>query len=83
MEINQVALIVCLTLALVLAFNVALYILAKRKQSTLGEFDMLRRAVRRGRDPWGEENAKLEALSRQVAELRNAPADSETTCDQN
>ncbi len=82
MELNQITLVVCITLALVLAFNAALYLLAKRKQGSVSEFELFRRAVRRSRNPWSEENAKLEALSRKVAELRDAQPDAETSSDQ-
>jgi hypothetical protein len=41
-----------------------------RRKDRVGEVDLIRRAMKRARDPWKNEKADLQALSKRVAELQ-------------
>ncbi|MBU1660000.1 MAG: hypothetical protein KKD28_00830 [Chloroflexi bacterium] len=69
MDVEKATLVISITLLLVVIFNAAIFVAVKRRKTT-GQIKLLQRAAKRARDPWGDENAKLEELSRRVAELR-------------
>jgi hypothetical protein len=70
MDYSKAVLIVCLTLIIVIGFNIIIYASAKRDKSA-GTVELLRRASQRARDPWKNEDDDLEELSRIVSILRN------------
>jgi len=70
MDYSKAALVVCLTLIIVIGFNVMIYVSAKRDKSA-GTIELLRRASQQARDPWRNEDADLDELSRMVSALRN------------
>jgi nucleoid DNA-binding protein len=71
MEVDKVSLVIYITLFVVVGINAAIYAtVTRRKQNTVGQFGLMRRAARRGRNPWGGTNAKLEELSKTVASLK-------------
>jgi len=71
---TKLILVVTITLAAVILFNIAIFVRVKRsrgpRQSAYLE---LSRVARRARNPWEVENARIEALSRQVAALKSEP----------
>jgi nucleoid DNA-binding protein len=71
MDPDKAFLVICITLIVVVGINAAIYAtVTRRKQNTVGQFELMRRATKRGRNPWGDENAKLEELSKTVASLK-------------
>ena len=69
MDYSQVVMVVCLTLVLVVGVNAALYVLFRRGNEA-GQIELFRRAARRAREPWKEEDEALQELSRRVAGLK-------------
>jgi len=69
MDPDQVFLVVCITLLIVVGINAAIYVSFTRK-NTIGQIELMRRAANRARDPWGPEDANLKELSRLVSELK-------------
>jgi hypothetical protein len=70
MDYSKAALVVCLTLVIVIGFNIILYVSATRDKSA-GTIELLRRASQRARNPWENEDTDLEELSRIASTLRN------------
>jgi uncharacterized protein YlxW (UPF0749 family) len=70
-ESQKAFLVIGATLLIVVLINLALYTLVKRRKPNTGEVDLIRRAMKQARDPWKDEQTKLDSLSRQVAELQN------------
>lgn len=66
---SKLVLVLSLTLLAVVLFNIAIYISAKRRNSA-NSFKMFGKMARRARNPWEEDQAKLDELARKVAELR-------------
>lgn len=76
MDLGKAALVISITLLVVILVNVGIYYSVMRKNksgpnSTVGQIELLRRATKRARDPWEEENNRLAELSRLVDGLRN------------
>ena len=72
MDTGKAFLIIGLTLILVIGFNVVIYLAATRRgRNSLGEFDLMRKVSKRARDPWMEDNAKLEELAKTLASLKS------------
>jgi hypothetical protein len=82
MDSEKVLLVIGITLIVVIFFNFAIYRMVIRKSNRPGEFEMFRRALKRARDPWRDENANREALSKMVAELQNSQNSIDATDDQ-
>lgn len=76
MDTGKAALVICLTLIIVIGVNAAIYA-SLRNRSTVGQIEMLRRAVRRARNPWEHEDNDLLELSRRVAALKGESMDEE------
>jgi hypothetical protein len=75
MEVGRALLVVGITLLVVVLVNVGIYLSVMRrgkgqKNSTVGQIELLRRASKRARNPWEDEDNRLEELSRKVAGLR-------------
>ena len=70
MDPQKATLVIGITLVIVILFNIGIYLAVKRRKDQVGEVELFRRAMKRARDPWGDEKANLEALSKQVAELQ-------------
>jgi len=71
MNSNTAFLVIGITLIVVVGINAVIYAaVTRRKQNSAGQFELMRRATKRARNPWGEENAKLEELSKTVASLK-------------
>jgi len=71
MEEQKALLVIGITLIVVILFNLAIYKAVKRRNDQPGEIELFRRALTRARDPWGDEKANREALSKMVAELQS------------
>lgn len=72
MDTGRAALVIFLTLVIVIGVNVLIY-LSLRNRSSIGQIEMLRRAARRARNPWEDEDNDLRELSRRVAEFKRQP----------
>ncbi|OGO66229.1 MAG: hypothetical protein A2Z45_09625 [Chloroflexi bacterium RBG_19FT_COMBO_55_16] len=69
MNTDNVTLVVCLTLFIVVGINAALYVALRRgKEASLVE--LTRRAVHRLRDPWKDEDEALQELSKLVSKFK-------------
>ena len=69
MDLDNTALVVCITLFIVIGINAAIFV-SVRRGNTIGQIELLRRAAGRARRPWGNEEAKLQELSQRVANLK-------------
>ena len=69
MDPNRVFLVICLTIVAVVAFNVMIY-LSLRRGSEVNTIDMFRKAARRARNPWEDEDDALRELSNLVDSLK-------------
>jgi hypothetical protein len=67
---EKVTLVVGLTLLIVIGVNVLLYF-AFRDRSLPHQIELFRRAARRARNPWQDEDDALGELSNLVAKLKN------------
>lgn len=72
MNTEKAIIVVCLTLFIVIGFNVAIF-LSFRGRGTRGQIDMFREAAQRVKDPWKDEDEALEELSKRVASLKEKP----------
>ncbi len=69
MDYSKAFLVVCLTLIIVIGINAAIYVMLSRRNE-VGQIELLRRASKRARQPWREEDDNLQELSQRVKELR-------------
>jgi hypothetical protein len=81
MELDRAFLVVCLTVGAVILFNVMIY-LSLRRGKGVTSINMMRKAARRARNPWQDEEDALQELADIVAGLRtgnekNSSADME------
>lgn len=67
---EKVALVIGLTLLIVIGVNVALYF-SFRDRSLPHQIELFRRAAKRARNPWQDEDDALGELSNLVAKLKN------------
>ena len=70
MDPNRAFLIVCLTVSAVIFFNVMIYLSLRRRNETT-TIDLMRKAARRARDPWKDEDDALQELSNLVSGLKD------------
>jgi hypothetical protein len=76
MDIDRVTLVVCLTVAAVIAFNVMIY-LSLRRGNEVTTVDLMRKAAQRARNPWKDEDDALQELSDLVSDLKEKPENQE------
>lgn len=69
MESDNILLVICLTLFLVVGLNAAIYA-ALRGGGTQTQIELFRRAAQRARQPWKDEDEALQELSKRVAALK-------------
>jgi hypothetical protein len=69
MDLDRAFLVVCITLIAVVAINVGIY-LSVRRGDDVNAINMFRKAARRARDPWKDEDDALKELSNLVSNLR-------------
>jgi hypothetical protein len=77
MDMDRAFLIICLTVGAVVLFNVMIY-LSLRRGNEVTTIDLLRKASRRARNPWQDEDDALQELSELVAGLRTNQEQSES-----
>ena len=70
MDPDRVFLVICLTIVGVIAFNVMIY-LSLRRGDEVNTVNMLRKAARRARNPWKDEDDALQELSDLVSGLKS------------
>lgn len=67
-------LVIGVTLLVVVLFNIAIYTVSKRRgEDSINQFKLFSRAFQRARNPWKEDQAKLDELSRKVSALEHKP----------
>lgn len=69
MDADRAIIIAVITILVVILFNVMLY-LSLRRGNEITSIDMVRRAARRARAPWKDEDDALEELSKLVNKLK-------------
>ncbi len=72
MDLDRATLVVCLTVAAIFAFNVMIY-LSLRRGNEVTTVDLMRKAARRVRSPWKDEDDALQELSDLVSGLKSPP----------
>lgn len=72
MDIEKLALVLCITAFLVVGLNAALFV-SLRSRKTRGQIDLIHKAAQRARRPWGEEEDALKELSQRVTALTSTP----------
>ena len=77
MDLDKAFLVICLTVAAVIAFNVMIY-LSARRGNEVTTIDLMRKAARRARNPWQDEDESLQELSKLVSSLKSANEKSES-----
>jgi hypothetical protein len=71
MVVQKATLVIVITIVLVLLFNAAIFMMAKRRgEKSANQIRMIGRVFHRVRNPWEEEEAKLDELSQTVAKLK-------------
>ncbi len=73
MKTDNVTLVVCITLFMVIGINAALYV-ALRRGKEAGLVELTRLAVQRMRDPWQDEDETLKELSSLVSKYKEETA---------
>jgi hypothetical protein len=69
MNTDNITLVICITLFMVVGINAALYVAFRRgKEASL--IELTRRAVQSMRDPWKDEDKALQELSKLVAKFK-------------
>lgn len=69
MDLDRAFLVIFLTLGAVILFNVIIY-LSVRRGNEVNTIDLMRKAARRARNPWQDEDDALKELSEIVAGLQ-------------
>ncbi len=81
MDLDRAFLVVCLTVAGVVAINVMIF-LSVRRGKDVTTIDLMRKAARRVRNPWQDEDDALEELSELVSGLKSVSQEPEGTDEQ-
>ncbi|OGO14766.1 MAG: hypothetical protein A2Z14_02820 [Chloroflexi bacterium RBG_16_48_8] len=74
MQTDNVFLIICGTLILVLLINAGILVALLRSESS-GQLKVLGKAFESFRDPWGRGNKDLKELRERISKLENLPAE--------
>lgn len=69
MDLDRAFLVICLTVAAVVALNVMIY-LSLRRGNEVTTVDLVRKAARRVRNPWKDEDDALKELADLVSNLK-------------
>lgn len=70
MDMDRALLVICLTVGVVVLINIMIY-LSLRRGNEVTTVDLFRKAARRARNPWQDEDDALQELSDLVAGLRS------------
>jgi hypothetical protein len=65
MDYGKLILVFFITLILVVGVNATIYVMLRRVNA-VGEIELFRRAAKRARRPWAQEDDALEELSKRV-----------------
>jgi hypothetical protein len=69
MDPNKAILVCCITLFLVIGINAVIYVSVSRK-NTVGQIELMRRAARQARNPWGREDKDLQELAAHASKIK-------------
>jgi hypothetical protein len=72
MDLDRAALVICLTVGAIILINIMIYLSLRRGQGVM-TVDLMRKATRRARNPWQDEDEALQELSEIVASLKSRP----------
>lgn len=81
MDLDKALLVIILTVGAVILFNVMIY-LSARRGNEVTTIDLMRKAARRARNPWQDEDDALQELSDIVSGLKSVEGDAESAEDQ-
>ncbi|MBE9474476.1 MAG: hypothetical protein IMY85_06260 [Chloroflexi bacterium] len=81
MDLDRAFLVVCLTVAVVIAINVMIF-LSLRRGNEVTTIDLMRKAARRARNPWKDEDEALKELANLVSDLQSDKQEPEAVDDQ-
>ena len=81
MDMDRASLVICLTVGVVILINVMIY-LSLRRGNEVTTVDLFRKAARRARNPWQDEDDALRELSDIVAGLRSNSEQTDPTEEQ-
>jgi hypothetical protein len=71
---NRVTIVLCLAVVAIVFVNLMIFSLLRRGPgNSVSQIEIMRRAAKRARQPWQEEDDNLAELSRQVAALKQPP----------
>lgn len=70
MDLDRASLVICLTVGVVILINVMIY-LSLRRGNEVTTVDLFRKAAKRARNPWQDEDDALRELSDIVAGLQS------------
>ncbi|UCD97627.1 MAG: hypothetical protein JSV42_11710 [Chloroflexota bacterium] len=76
MEFDRAFLVICLTIAGVIALNVMIY-LSLRRGSEVTTIDLMRKATKRAREPWKDEDDALKELADLVSTFKSNQVEGE------
>jgi hypothetical protein len=82
MDLDRAFLVICLTVGVVVLVNIMIY-LSLRRGNEVTTVDLMRKAARRARNPWKDEDDALQELSDIVAGLRSDNEQSDSQQEQN
>lgn len=68
MDLNKASTVICLTIIVVLAFNVLIYF-AFRRGIRIPEIDVIQKITNRSSQPWRKEQEDLDELSKLVEDI--------------
>ena len=81
MDLDKALLVIILTVGAVILFNVMIY-LSARRGNEVTTINLMRKAARRARNPWQDEDDALKELSDIVSGLKSVEGDAESAEEQ-
>ena len=81
MDLDRAVLVICLTVGAVILFNVMIY-LSARRGNEVTTINLMRKAARRARNPWQDEDDALQELSDIVSGFKSVDGDAESAEEQ-
>ena len=81
MDMDRASLVICLTVGVVILINVMIY-LSLRRGNEVTTVDLFRKAAKRARNPWQDEDDALRELSDIVAGLQKNNEQTDSTKEQ-
>jgi hypothetical protein len=81
MDMDRALLVICLTVGVIILINVMIY-LSLRRGNEVTTVDLFRKAAKRARNPWQDEDDALRELSDIVAGLKKNNEQTDSTKEQ-